>query len=144
MINLNNSSLPVIPRDEAQSLLNLLAVLADPELAKGYIAEIRAERIGLQQDAAACREARQHLEAERAAFAQASAAIDQKRADATAAIAGERRDWDAQCKKKLDEIQRLRDEATLVLKQAREHEAKAKQARENLEARLEKIKQAAA
>ena len=145
MISLSSIAAPPDqPRNEAENFLNLLATLADPERTNRRLDELVAAATTAREEAAALTAAQAALATAQAAKATHDAELAAERKAHDEAIAAERKAWESEKKQAADQVRRGEAEVNQALSRALEHEAKAEQVRLNLEARLARIRDAAA
>jgi hypothetical protein len=145
MISLNTIGASAeTPRNEAENLLNLLTTVADPETTKKRIADLVEAASKAREEAAALTAAHAALAAAKVDKTAHDAELAADRAAFDAEVEATRKALELEKKQATDEIRRKESEATRLLNAAADHEAKARQVRENLEARLARIRDAAA
>jgi hypothetical protein len=144
MISLSIAPAPETARSPGEDLLNLAAVLKDEKAFKKRLAELEEATAQARADTAAAAAAQKQLQEAKVALADHNAALDASRAAFEAEMAAARKIWLQERSKAEVEIRRRDEESSRLHNQARDHEAKARQAKDNLEARILKVKEAAA
>jgi hypothetical protein len=138
------STPPEAPRNEAENFLNLIATLADPKATKQRVAELVQAATAARQETDALNAAKAALADAKAARAAHDAELAAERTAHVDALAAERKSWQQERAKSEAEILRRNQESASLFLKAKDDAAKAEQVRLNLEARLARIRDAAA
>jgi len=147
MINLLSPSpppIPLAPDGETNSfyhLMNLLALLTNPDRHRKHLGEIFEARMAWQDAKSEAQKALKELDVARTEH---DAQIKAERDEHDRSIAEARAKFDNQCGRDMSEVRLKLENATMLEAQAKADATAAATLRADLEARLEKIKQAAA
>jgi len=136
-----NSLAPGNSRDDVQSFLNLLAVVADPKAAKAALLKIANALLEANAVIEAAKVAQQSIDA---AKAEHDAALKKERDEHDRSLADAKAKSDRACSLAMDEVRRQRADAGELRARASKDAKAASEIRADLEQRLAKIKAAAA